>query len=168
MAESQDERPHPDGDAGDGAPPDDDAADVLVDPQTEALIAAAEDVRRSGPPPRPWRGPRNFLILAAALLGIAALTYYAIYFTGKLERQNSQIRMRALDQQRRKYLDEQAAFREKGYRPAGEETKPLTSAQFAELQALRQRFGHPPVPLEEAATQPSPAPITRPATTPSG
>lgn len=183
MAETDNDRPPPDsdgdsdrvpagfdgrlgpaGEAGREPTPDEPASDVQVDPQTEALIAAAEDARRTGPPSRPWRGPRSFLILAAALLGIAALAYYAVHFTRKLERRNSQIRMRALDEQRRKYLDQQASFLAKGFRPAGEEARPLTPGQFAELQSLRRRFGLPPVPPDQAGTAPVPRPETKPTT----
>ena len=183
MAESDSDRPARDGD-GDGShagfdgrfgstgesepevASEESTPPAEVDPQTEALIAAAEVARRAGTRPRPWRGPRNFLILGGALLGIAALSFYGVYFIKKLERQNSEIRMRALDEQRRKYLEERATLLIKGFRPAGEEAKPLTPAQFAELQALRRRFGLPPVPLEQAATQPIGRPDTTPATGP--
>jgi hypothetical protein len=144
-----------------GQPTDDPTPQPEFDPQTEALIAAAERVRGAGERSRPWRGPRNFLILAGVLLAIAALTYYAIYFTQKLERQNAEIRMKALDAQRQKYLEERAAFLARGFRPAGEEAKPLTAAQLAELQALRLRFGQPPVPPDQAGTQPATQPPTR-------
>jgi hypothetical protein len=144
-------------------PPDDPASEVEFDPQTEALIAAAEDMRGAGERSRPWRGPRNFLILGGVLLAIGSLTFYAVYFTRNLERQNAQIRMKALDAQRQKYLEERAAFLARGFRPAGEEAKPLTAAQFAELQALRLRFGFPPVPPEQAGTQPVTGPPTLPA-----
>ena len=73
--------------------------------------------------------------------------------------------MRALDEQRRKYINERASFLARGFRPAGEEAKPLTAPQFDELQALRRRFGLPPVPPEQAATRPVRAPQTQPATT---
>ena len=153
-------RAEPAGESDPGPSTVDPTPQVEFDPQTEALIAAAERVRGAGERPRPWRGPRNFLILGGVLLAIAALTFYAVYFTKKLERQNAEIRMRALDAQRQKYLEERATFLAKGFRPAGEEAKPLTAAQFAELQALRLRFGYPPVSADHAATQP----IVRPPT----
>lgn len=148
------------------APSGDPAPAVELDPQTEALIAAAEAARRAGGSPRPWRGPRNFLILGGVLLGIAALAWYAVSFAKNLERRNAEIRMEALDEQRRKYLEERAWFLAKGFRPAGEEAKPLTAAQFAELQALRRRFGLPPVPPEQAGTQPILRPDPQPASAP--
>jgi hypothetical protein len=104
------------------------------------------------------------MILGSVLLAIAALTYYAIYFTKKLERQNAEIRMKALDAQRQKYLQERASYLARGFRPAGEEAKPLTAGQFAELQALRLRFGQPPVPPDQAATLPGTRPVAQPAT----
>ena len=160
MRSHADGRPEEAGELGTDEPAEDSAPPAELDPQTEALIAAANDFRGVGERPRPWRGPRNFLILGGVLLAIAALTYYAIHFTSKLERQNAEIRMKALDAQRQKYLEERASYLAKGFRPAGEEANPLTAAQFAELQALRLRFGHPPVPPDQAGTQP----VTRPAT----
>src|SRR5688572_22482290 len=104
------DRPEPAGELGADEPSDDPAPAAELDPHTEALIAAAKDLRGAGATPRPWRGPRNFLMLGGVLLAIAALTYYAIYFTRKLERRNAEIRMKALDAQRQKFLEERASF----------------------------------------------------------
>ena len=136
------------------------------DPQTEALVAAAEDVRQAVPKPRPWRGPRSFLMLAAVLLAVTAMGAYALQFARRLERRAAETRMQTLDAQRQQYLEQREYFRAKGFRPAGEEAAPLTPAEFAELQALRSRFGLAPVPPEQAGTQPTTWPDTRPATRP--
>jgi hypothetical protein len=137
-----------------------------LDPQTEALVAAAEHARRTPSKPRPWRGPRSFLLLVAALAGIGGLAAYAVYFAKNLEHQRAQIRRKVLDEQRTKYLEQRGAFRAKGFRPAGEEAEPLTASEFDELQSLRHRFGLPPIPPEQAGTRPTTYPLTRPMTRP--
>ena len=137
-----------------------------LSPDDEALLRAAAGAPKANPTPAGWQAPRSLTLLAVVIVIIVGMGVSLFVVLQNLQTRNARIRMDVLEQRESRWHEQETYRRRQGIRPAGEEVKPLSADEQAELERIRRQLGVQrkplpplPAPRDEAAGTTVPATV---------